>query len=70
MDTTSTTFLVLDLTGIFAFALNRGSDGIRVVRLDIVGVVRLGMFTALGGGVVRDILLGALPPATSGIGAT
>ncbi len=64
MDTTSPTFLVLDLTGIFAFALNGALTAIRVVRLDIVGVVTLGMFTALGGGVVRDILLGALPPAT------
>ena len=33
-------------------------------RLDLVGVVVLGMMTALGGGIVRDILLGALPPAT------
>lgn len=64
MDTTSTTFLVLDLTGIFAFGLNGALTAIRVVRLDIVGVVTLGMFTALGGGVIRDILLGALPPAT------
>jgi uncharacterized membrane protein YeiH len=64
VDTTSTTFLVLDLTGIFAFGLNGALTAIRVVRLDIVGVVTLGMFTALGGGVIRDILLGALPPAT------
>ncbi len=64
MDTTSTTFLVLDLAGIFAFGLNGALTATRVVRLDIVGVVTLGMFTALGGGVIRDILLGALPPAT------
>lgn len=64
MDTSSTTFLVLDLTGTFAFALNGALTAIRVVRLDIVGVVTLGMFTAMGGGVIRDILLGALPPAT------
>ena len=64
MDTTSTTFLVLDLTGIFAFGLNGALTAIRVIRLDIVGVVTLGMFTALGGGVIRDILLGALPPAS------
>lgn len=64
METSSTTFLVLDLTGTFAFALNGALTAIRVVRLDIVGVVTLGMFTALGGGVIRDILLGALPPAT------
>jgi uncharacterized membrane protein YeiH len=64
VDTTSTTFLVLDLAGTFAFALNGALTAIRVIRLDIIGVVTLGMFTALGGGVIRDILLGALPPAT------
>lgn len=64
MDSASPTFLVLDLTGVFAFALNGALTAIRVVRLDIVGVVVLGMFTALGGGIIRDILLDALPPAT------
>jgi uncharacterized membrane protein YeiH len=57
-------FLALDLTGTFAFALNGALTAIRVARLDIVGVITLGMFTALGGGMIRDILLGALPPAT------
>ena len=57
-------FLALDLTGTFAFALNGALTAIRVARLDIVGVVTLGMFTALGGGMIRDILLDALPPAT------
>ena len=64
MDTTSPMFLALDLTGTFAFGLNGALTAIRVARLDIVGVVTLGTFTALGGGMVRDILLGALPPAT------
>jgi len=32
--------------------------------LDIVGVVTLAMITALGGGIIRDILINALPPAT------
>jgi uncharacterized membrane protein YeiH len=57
-------FLALGLTGTFAFALNGALTAIRVARLDIVGVLTLGMFTALGGGMIRDILLGALPPAT------
>src|SRR3954451_4043046 len=35
-----------------------------MAKLDIVGVGTLGMFTALGGGMIRDVLLGALPPAT------
>ncbi|MBB3043487.1 TRIC cation channel family protein [Nocardioides sp. LMS-CY] len=64
MDTTSPMFLVLDLTGTFAFALNGALTAIRVARLDIVGVITLGMFTALGGGMIRDVMLGALPPAT------
>lgn len=57
-------FLALDLTGTFAFALNGALTAIRVARLDIVGVITLGMLTALGGGMIRDIVLGALPPAT------
>ncbi|WP_017934526.1 trimeric intracellular cation channel family protein [Nocardioides sp. Iso805N] len=64
MDTSSPTYLVLDLTGTFAFALNGALTATRIARLDIVGVITLGMFTALGGGIVRDTLLGALPPAT------
>src|SRR3954453_7346550 len=61
---TSTTALVLDLVGTFAFALNGALTAVRAAKLDIVGVVTLGMITALGGGILRDILLNALPPAT------
>lgn len=64
MTTAAVTALVLDLAGTFAFALNGALTAVRAARLDIVGVVTLGMITALGGGIVRDILLGALPPAT------
>jgi uncharacterized membrane protein YeiH len=56
--------LVLDLAGTFAFALNGALTAIRAARLDIVGVITLGMITAVGGGIIRDVLLGALPPAT------
>lgn len=64
MDTASPLFLALDLAGTFAFALNGALTAIRVARLDVVGVVTLGMITALGGGIIRDIFLDALPPAT------
>jgi len=57
-------FLALDLAGTFAFALNGALTALRVARLDIVGVIALGMITALGGGMIRDTLLDALPPAT------
>jgi uncharacterized membrane protein YeiH len=62
--TPSTLFLVLELAGIFAFALNGALTAIRVTRIDVVGVVTLGMVTALGGGIIRDVLLDSLPPAT------
>lgn len=56
--------LVLDLVGTFAFGLNGALTAVRAVRVDLVGVLTLGMMTALGGGIVRDVLIGALPPAT------
>ncbi|SQI34990.1 Predicted membrane protein [Rhodococcus coprophilus] len=64
MPTDNLLWLVLDLAGTFAFALNGALLAVRAERLDIVGIVTLGMFTGLGGGTVRDVLLGALPPAT------
>jgi len=56
--------LALDLTGTFAFALNGALTALRAARLDIVGVVALGIITALGGGIIRDVILDSLPPAT------
>lgn len=56
--------LALDLTGTFAFGLNGALTAVRAVRLDLVGVLTLGMMTALGGGIIRDVLIGSLPPAT------
>ena len=54
----------LDLTGTFAFALNGSLTALRVARLDIVGVLTLGVITAIGGGIIRDVVIGAVPPAT------
>ncbi|HVE98015.1 MAG TPA: trimeric intracellular cation channel family protein [Mycobacteriales bacterium] len=58
------TLLTLDLIGTFAFAVNGAMTAMRSARLDVVGIVTLGMITALGGGVIRDVLLGSTPPAT------
>ena len=58
------TLLVLDLVGTFVFALDGALVALRVARLDIVGAITLGMVTAIGGGVIRDLLIGAVPPAT------
>jgi uncharacterized membrane protein YeiH len=56
--------LVLDLVGTFAFALNGALTAVRAAHQDVVGVVTHGIITPVGGGIIRDILLGALPPAT------
>jgi len=59
-----TLLLVLDLVGTFVFALDGALVALRVARLDIVGAITLGMVTAIGGGIIRDLLIGAVPPAT------
>jgi uncharacterized membrane protein YeiH len=64
MTTEAPVLVALDLAGTFAFALNGALTALRVTRLDIVGVVTLAMITALGGGIIRDVLLDSLPPAT------
>src|SRR5687768_6789511 len=56
--------LALDLMGTFAFGLNGAMTALRAARLDLVGVVTLGMITALGGGIIRDVLIGSVPPDT------
>jgi uncharacterized membrane protein YeiH len=66
MGSQPTLLLALDLAGTFVFALDGASTALRVVRLDIVGAITLGMITAIGGGIIRDLLIGAVPPATFG----
>ena len=58
----STTLVVLDLAGIFVFAISGGLVAVRK-ELDLFGVVVLAGATGLGGGFLRDVLIGATPPA-------
>lgn len=53
--------VALDVIGIFAFAISGGLVGVRA-RLDLFGVAVLAWMTGLGGGVVRDVFLGDVPP--------
>ena len=53
--------LALDLVGVFAFALSGGLVAVKK-RLDLFGVLVLAGAAALGGGVLRDLLIGDLPP--------
>lgn len=63
MPTATTLLLTLDLVGTFVFALNGAFTAIKVAHLDLVGVVTLGVITAVGGGIMRDLLIGDTPPA-------
>lgn len=59
---------LLDLMGIFVFAVSGGLTAVRQ-RLDVVGMVVLAEITALGGGILRDLVIGAVPPtAFSSVG--
>ena len=53
---------LLDLTGTFVFAVEGALAAIRA-NLDLFGVLVLSFVTALGGGVIRDLILGANPPS-------
>src|SRR5687768_12376572 len=53
---------VLDLVGIFVFAISGGLVAVRK-DLDIFGVLVLAGTTGLGGGFLRDVLIDATPPA-------
>jgi uncharacterized membrane protein YeiH len=58
-----TTFLVVfDLTGTFIFALSGAIAAVKH-RLDAFGVLVLCFVTGSAGGITRDIMIGALPPA-------
>jgi uncharacterized membrane protein YeiH len=57
-----TLVLTLDLIGTFVFALSGATAGARR-RLDIFGVLVLSFVAANSGGIVRDLLIGATPPA-------
>jgi uncharacterized membrane protein YeiH len=54
--------LVLDLIGTFVFALAGATAGVRR-HLDLFGVLVLSFAAATAGGIVRDVLIGAVPPA-------
>lgn len=54
--------VLLDLVGIFVFGITGALVGVRK-KLDVFGILVLALVTGLGGGFIRDVLLGATPPA-------
>ncbi|MER7689419.1 trimeric intracellular cation channel family protein [Streptomyces sp. NPDC097610] len=53
---------VLDLVGIFVFAISGALLAVRK-NFDVFGIAVLAEVTALGGGLFRDMVIGAVPPA-------
>lgn len=54
--------IVLEIIGTIAFSISGAFVGIKA-RLDIFGVLFVGCVTSVGGGIIRDLLIGLTPPA-------
>ena len=55
-------YYFLDLAGTFAFAIS-GATAAKERRLDIFGIIAVAFIVACGGGIIRDVFIGAIPPA-------
>ena len=55
------TMFILELVGVAAFAISGAMVALEK-RADAFGIMLLGVITALGGGIIRDLLLGNTPP--------
>ncbi|MBE6631948.1 MAG: trimeric intracellular cation channel family protein [Ruminococcaceae bacterium] len=56
-----TYFTLFEMIGTVSFAVSGALKGIKY-KLDIFGVAVAGMVTAIGGGVIRDLVIGFTPP--------
>lgn len=54
--------VTLDLVGTFVFAISGATTGV-LHQLDLFGVLVLSFLASTAGGMTRDVLLGAVPPA-------
>lgn len=54
---------IMEIIGTVAFAVSGAITGIEK-KMDIFGVAILGLTTAVGGGIIRDMLIGNTPPQT------
>ena len=62
MESNISIFFIIEIIGTVAFASSGALVAIKQ-RLDLLGVVVLGVTTAVGGGMLRDIILGIVPPS-------
>ncbi len=61
MDKLHTLYYFLDLAGTFAFAIS-GATAARQRGLDLFGICAIAFVVACGGGIIRDLCIGAIPP--------
>lgn len=55
--------ILMEIVGTVAFAISGAMVAVKK-NMDILGIIILGITTAVGGGVIRDIILGNTPPQT------
>ncbi len=55
--------LILELLGTIAFSISGAIEAMKK-KMDLLGVLVLGLVTAVGGGIIRDLIIGELPPAS------
>lgn len=61
MDKLHSLYNVLDLTGTFVFAIS-GATAAKQRGLDLFGICTVAFLVACGGGIIRDLCIGAIPP--------
>ncbi len=54
-------FFIFEIIGVIAFSLSGALTAMKK-EMDIFGACVLGMTTAIGGGIIRDLILGVTPP--------
>jgi uncharacterized membrane protein YeiH len=62
INTANTIYTFLDLVGAFVFALS-GAVAAKQKGLDVFGIFSMAFTVACGGGIIRDLCIGAIPPA-------
>lgn len=55
--------IFMEILGTIAFSISGAIEAMKK-KMDLLGVLVLGLVTAVGGGIVRDIIIGHLPPAS------
>ena len=54
---------IIEIIGTVAFSSSGAMVGIRK-KMDVLGVIVMAVMTAVGGGIIRDLVLGIHPPNT------